>query len=81
MPTARRLPTSEAIAMSQARQMTIALDKHMRLLEAGAVGRDRDGQIEYWQEIIRLAKNIHGWFGVAIADRARWKIRNLHGGA
>lgn len=65
--------------MSQARQMTITLDRHMRMLEVGAAGRDHEGQISYWCEIISHAQQIDGWFGKALAGRALWKIKNLGG--
>lgn len=65
--------------MSQSRQMTIALDRHMRMLEVGAAGRDREGQISYWRAIISHAQQIDGWFGKALAGRARWMIKNLGG--
>ncbi len=76
------MQTSEATflernKMSEARQMTIVLDQHMKMLEVGAEGRDRDGQIAYWREIITHAKNIEGWFGPAVASRAKGHIKRL----
>ena len=65
--------------MSQARIMTIHVDQHMAMLEVGAKGKDRQEQIAYWREVIPHAEKIEGWFGRAIADRARWKIRVLGG--
>ena len=65
--------------MSQARHMTIALDRHMRMLEVGAAGRDRAGQVAYWREVISHAQQIDGWFGKALAYRACWMIKRLGG--
>jgi hypothetical protein len=67
----------ESNTMSEARQMTIVLDQHMKMLEVGAEGRDRDGQIAYWREIITHAENIEGWFGPAVASRAKGHIKRL----
>lgn len=59
--------------------MTIHVDRHMAMLEVGAKGKDRQERIVYWREVIPHAKKIDGWFGRAIADRARWEIRRLGG--
>jgi hypothetical protein len=67
----------EANIMSEAGQMTIVLDQHMKMLEVGAEGRDRNGQIAYWREIIAHTEKIERWFGPAVASRAKGHINRL----
>lgn len=63
--------------MSQARQMTIVLDAHLKMLEMGVAAQSPQAQIAYWRDIITRSGKMNGWFGPALAGRAKWKVAKL----
>jgi hypothetical protein len=63
--------------MSQARIMTISLDRHMKILQDAVASKSLEDQIRYWQEVI-VEKEKHQWgLCPAIVKRAQTQLENV----